>query len=649
MANEVSDWGIEDFTEGLVDRLDNSLIPANAAQACQNVISRTVGQLKIRNGQNKLNTAKIGDFGIQGLYPYYTEAGLKKLIMACNGSVYYWDTATSAFVSIHSGLDATADVNFVTCANCVMGFNGVDWPFKWDGADAAVTVVKPIVDSGLVNAYVCDDDTGKVTLESGDKFHFTTAIANTGATTVNYNSIGVKAIKKNGAALVAGDIAAGAVIPCEYNGSEFAIVTSSFVPKDAKNPVLHKEKVFCQTTSSKSDLYFTDSYEPEYWPVVNTWAFNDGDGDSINCHVSFLGDMIVMKDGSLHLLKGSNMDTFNADELDGRVGCVAQRAACVNGLTMYFVGKDGLYSFNGMRASNLVSKKIPNFWKNNVNKAYLYKAIVIAWDDLIWVALPEGSSTVNNMILILDPEGDKFWVWRSINARSLAIFDNGTKKALYSGDSTLTGFVREQDIDTDDDGVAIEAYWVGQAYSNNTAERFKRARRIFMERYKHEEVYSDTGAVNAHVVTMSPAPTAYTAGMEVYMRAKTTNTQANPDINVNALGNKTIQKEGVAVVAGDIVALDLVHLVYNGTTFQIQAPWALQVALNNEDAYTALTLRRDDGLEAQYKFPATLKTKKKWRYLTPRLYRNALGTCVVRGIMMRIKTKENPKVKKPKL
>lgn len=648
-ANGQTDWEINDFSEGFVDRLDNNLLPDNTAQAVQNVISRTIGLLEIRGGQAKLNATKIGDKPISGLYAYYKEDGTKKLICACNGSIYYWHTQNSAWTSIHSGLDATVDVNFITTANYVMGFNGVDWPWKWDGATVAVEVVKPLIDSGAADAYVIADSSGVSTYTEGLKLHFTTTNPNTGAATVNYNNIGAKAIMYRGNALTAGQIASGAVIPIEYNGSEFSLVTSSFVPKDAKNPVLFQEKVFLQIKSAPSELWFSEAYEPENYPVTYTWAFNDGDGEDVTCHIPFLGDLIVFKKTSTHKLAGVNMDDFHRDELDSRVGCVGPRAACTSGLKLYHVGVDGLYEFNGLRSVSLTDKKIPNFWKNNVNHAYVHKAAIREWDGLIWVALPEGSSTVNSMVLILDPDGNKFWLYRDIDASVFEIFDNGSELKFYSGDSTSTGFVRQQDVGSDDDDVAIEAYWVGQAYSNNTPERFKRARRIFMERHKAEEVYSDTGTVNAHVVTMSPAPSAYTAGLEVWMRAKTTNTQTNPDINVNALGNKTIQKEGAAVAPGDIVALDLVHLVYDGTTFQIQAPMQFHVALDNEDTFTALTMRRDDGLVAQYKFPVALKTKKKWRYFTPKFYRNALGPCVIRGLMMRIKTKQNPKVKKPKL
>lgn len=60
---------------------------------------------------------------------------------------------------------------------------------------------------------------------AGQKFSFIAGAANTGATTVNINSLGVKSITKNGTtALAAGDIpGSGALVQIEYDGTRFQI------------------------------------------------------------------------------------------------------------------------------------------------------------------------------------------------------------------------------------------------------------------------------------------------------------------------------------------------------------------------------------------------------------------------------------------
>lgn len=70
---------------------------------------------------------------------------------------------------------------------------------------------------------------------AGQFFTFVSAGANTGAVTLNINSLGAKAVTKEGAtALAAGDIASGAVVCVEYDGTRFQLVGGRSVqPLDA--------------------------------------------------------------------------------------------------------------------------------------------------------------------------------------------------------------------------------------------------------------------------------------------------------------------------------------------------------------------------------------------------------------------------------
>ena len=82
---------------------------------------------------------------------------------------------------------------------------------------------------------------------------------------------------------------------------------------------------------------------------------------------------------------------------------------------------------------------------------------------------------------------------------------------------------------------------------------------------------ADTGVANAYVVTLAEVPTAYTAGLNIYFLATAANTGAST-INVNALGTKSIKKKASgaisALAANDIIANEIVHIVYDGTDFQ---------------------------------------------------------------------------------
>lgn len=79
----------------------------------------------------------------------------------------------------------------------------------------------------------------------------------------------------------------------------------------------------------------------------------------------------------------------------------------------------------------------------------------------------------------------------------------------------------------------------------------------------------DSGSANAFELTLSPAPSAYTAGMIVHFKAANNVTGA-ATLEVNGLGTQSLQKEGSAsLVNGDIVAGQIVSAIHDGSKFQL--------------------------------------------------------------------------------
>lgn len=82
---------------------------------------------------------------------------------------------------------------------------------------------------------------------------------------------------------------------------------------------------------------------------------------------------------------------------------------------------------------------------------------------------------------------------------------------------------------------------------------------------------ADTGAANAMVVTLSPVPVSYRAGMQIRVKAAYANTGAAA-INVNGLGSKAVvDANGTALLKGAYQANNHLVLEYDGTSFRIIA------------------------------------------------------------------------------
>lgn len=80
---------------------------------------------------------------------------------------------------------------------------------------------------------------------------------------------------------------------------------------------------------------------------------------------------------------------------------------------------------------------------------------------------------------------------------------------------------------------------------------------------------ADSVGSDAYAITLTPAPTAYVTGQRFTFKAGTANTGA-ATLNVNSLGAKTIKKNyNVDLLTGDILANQIVEVVYDGTNFQL--------------------------------------------------------------------------------
>jgi len=420
------DWTSDDWTGGLIDKAIDNLIPDNASRDCSNVICRYIGLIQKRTGRSKLNSSALAG-GIQGIFPFYygtLASPTRRLMVAANGNIAYWNSATSAFVNVHTGWNASALVSMCSYTGRLLYCNGVNVPREWDGT----------TDQELDNA---------------------------------------------------------------PSTSQF------FVP--------YAGKVFTVDAAEPSYLRWCNNYARTDWSVVNKWGAKDGDGDKITNVKNHNGYLTVFKRYSTHVFSGTTFDLsvnpFKLTEVDTNVGCVGKFAAAVDGPLCYFVADSGFCVFDGSQVANLTENRIPGLWAT-VNGNYLSgAAIEIDEYGLVWIALPVGSSTTNNAVLVYDPVTGAFWPWTA-NLSCFAHFDDGTNKYFYGGGvgTADAGYVLKLNTGTDDSGTAINAYWTSEYFTADTPEREKKAKKIF--------VTDSESTANVFTLTVSRTTTsrgAYTA------------------------------------------------------------------------------------------------------------------------------------------
>lgn len=92
---------------------------------------------------------------------------------------------------------------------------------------------------------------------------------------------------------------------------------------------------------------------------------------------------------------------------------------------------------------------------------------------------------------------------------------------------------------------------------------------------------ADSVGTDSYAITCSPAPTTYTTGMRFTFKVGTANTGA-ASLNVNGLGAKTIKKNyNSDLSSGDILANQIIEVVYDGTNMQLVTPVVASIQFKN--------------------------------------------------------------------
>lgn len=130
-------------------------------------------------------------------------------------------------------------------------------------------------------------------------FTFVAAGTNTGATTLNINSIGALAIQKNGAALVAGDITSGDSVQVAYDGTQYQMLTPARTPVLTAGSIPDSALVEGSTTNFKVSSNDTTAGDLEAKLLVGAGLTlstqNDGGNETrtIDTDINGLSDVTI--------------------------------------------------------------------------------------------------------------------------------------------------------------------------------------------------------------------------------------------------------------------------------------------------------------------------------------------------------------------
>jgi len=163
-----------------------------------------------------------------------------------------------------------------------------------------------------------------------------------------------------------------------------------------------------------SDLLDTDNF----FAADSQFRINRGTADRLVGFTPYLeNQLLVFFRNSIHLI--NNVATTSAAavfEITRQRGCVARKSIAASGPQIYFLSDDGVFTLQqgldpakglGVAISKVSGEAIPlsrpiQDQFKDVNFAHADKAVGIVFDNKYFLAVPTGSSTDNNKILVYD-------------------------------------------------------------------------------------------------------------------------------------------------------------------------------------------------------------------------------------------------------
>lgn len=168
----------------------------------------------------------------------------------------------------------------------------------------------PTITSAGTNTVTLTYTTAPTAYVRGLAFTFVVGVTNTGAATLNVNSLGATAIKKNGTtALVAGDLTAGAVVTVYYDAnSNFQLTASSSIIA----PPVSTSTFFLQAAASDETTALTTGTAKTTFRVPSAFTLTSARASLTTASSSGLVTVNIKKNGTTIF---STKITIDANEL----------------------------------------------------------------------------------------------------------------------------------------------------------------------------------------------------------------------------------------------------------------------------------------------------------------------------------------------
>lgn len=205
--------------------------------------------------------------------------------------------------------------------------------------------------------------------------------------------------------------------------------------------VVHYDKFFGITNTNRNTLIYTKNLDLRAWSDEDssTIEFLDNRG-SFNKLVAFNDYVYLFREyGITKISIYTTKDDFSFTHLYTSSSKIYENSVCVCGDKVFFMTRDGLYSFNGTSVGK-ICEQFDKYFKSLDNKncsaaclnGKYYIATKCQFDDDEIVGCESTSSFVNNALFEVDIETFEVNIYRGVDIRKLLAVDNSYMSKIFA-------------------------------------------------------------------------------------------------------------------------------------------------------------------------------------------------------------------------
>ena len=223
-------------------------------------------------------------------------------------------------------------------------------------------------------------------------------------------------------------------------------------------------------------LYFSNAGLPETWTGTDYIDVNPDDGDIITGLNALGNELLITKRNRVYALTGFDVGTFTIKDINERIngfGNISHRSLQNIGndtLLLSFVGvTPHIRSIQRTRyavnvAGGIISQNVEGTM-DGLNTTKLNLAAAIFDGRKYYLAVPNASSTTNNLVIVYDTVSKGYVRWTGLNIKAWAISTLGGKAEIYFQEAGNDSKVYKLDSSTSDNGAAIDFQYKTRMYT----------------------------------------------------------------------------------------------------------------------------------------------------------------------------------------